>query len=95
MSNLLWTIDSSNRQRLTGYLPKDIFHKVFITLLSRRGAQIYVIHRFFSVFVPALLSACSAEPDIDPHDHADILLSRLNFNRIPTPSPSTEPLTPA
>ena len=81
MTNLIWTVNNAARQRLTGYIPKIVFKVLFVDLLNRRGAQIYVIHQFFSKFYPALVEAIQQDPETDPHDHAEILLSRLNFNK--------------
>lgn len=81
MTNLQWTVNHAERQRLTGYIPKVVFNVLFLDLLKRRGAQIYVIHQFFSKFYPALVAAVREDPATDAHDHAEILLSHLNFNK--------------
>lgn len=92
MSHFSWTTSNADKQRLTGYIPKTTFKILFIDLLSRRGAQIYIIHRLLVAFYHALIKEVQENADADPHDLADILLEHINFNKITTDESTTTPV---
>ncbi len=77
--SFLWTHQIKDKQKLTGYVTRVVHNFLFIKHLTRRGAQSYLISVFFDKFTPTLAKLIEENPNVDPHDLADRILSNLNF----------------